>query len=306
VKIERLPDNPLITPGIDPEIGPNINGPSLVRAPEWLDDPPGEYFLYFANHGGQCMRLAVADDLSGPWDLHRPHPLWLEEAGEGFDDHIASPDVHVDESRVRMYYHGCCAPFEDHVSEVGQFTRVAVSEDGLCFEAWEEPLGRFYFRVFEYEGTHYALAKDHRGMPEKQQLCGQRVYRSDDGLGGFERGPLLFAGQGARHTAVRVRGDTLDVFYSRIGDEPERIVHATVDLADDFAAWSATEPETILEPEHAWEGADAPLRKSQAGSADDPVQELRDPGVFETPDQDYLLYTVAGERGIALAEIIDG
>ena len=62
-------------------------------APPWVDDPLDEYYLYFADHGGESVRLAYADDLTGPWTLHGPAPLGLAEAGEGFDDHVTPPDV---------------------------------------------------------------------------------------------------------------------------------------------------------------------------------------------------------------------
>src|SRR6056297_3441925 len=111
--VHRLDGNPIVTPDMDDRLDENVNGPSMIRAPRWLDDPLGEYYLYFADHSGASIRLAYADDLTGPWTLADTDPLHLEEAGPGFDDHIASPDVHVDadRERVRMYYHGCCDPF---------------------------------------------------------------------------------------------------------------------------------------------------------------------------------------------------
>ena len=40
-------------PELDREHGfSNINGPSLVRVPEWVEDPLGKYYLYFAHHRG--------------------------------------------------------------------------------------------------------------------------------------------------------------------------------------------------------------------------------------------------------------
>jgi len=303
--VERLDGNPVISPETHAGIGSNINGPSLVWAPDWVEDPLGEYYLYFAaHHGGESIRLASADELTGPWTLHTPGPLHLDDAGEGFDDHIASPDVHLDDDRERlwMYYHGCCGEYEDATGTATQFTRVALSEDGRSYTAREEPLGRFYFRVFEYEDSYYAFAKENRG--DGQGESGQRVYRSDDPVSGFEPGPLLFE-DGSRHTALRRRGDVLDVFYSRIGDAPERILHATVDLGPDWMDWEASEPETLLEPEREWEGADQPVEPSEAGSIFEPVNQLRDPGVYEEDGQTYLLYSVAGERGIAIAELSD-
>jgi hypothetical protein len=37
-----------------------------------------------------------------------------------------------------------------------------------------------------------------------------------------------------------------------------------------------------------------------------PVNQLRDPALFEEDGQVYLLYSVAGERGIALARVAIG
>ena len=103
--------------------------------------------------------------------------------------HIASPDVHVDEQRQRvvMYFHG--------LEDVGtQVTRVALSHEGIAFEAMPEILGRsYYMRVFEHRGFEYALT-----MP------GQ-LYRSPDGLSGFEQGPLLFNTRDASRGCAQAR-----------------------------------------------------------------------------------------------------
>ena len=80
-------------------MGDNVNGPSLIRAPDWLDNPLGRYYLYFAHHDGHYIRLACADDLDGPWTVHPPGVLPL--ADSRFKGHIASPDVHVDDDERR-------------------------------------------------------------------------------------------------------------------------------------------------------------------------------------------------------------
>ena len=143
-RVERLIDRPIIGPDLDPSIGRNIQGPSLIRVPQWVESPLGRYYLYFADHKGSYIRLAYADDLLGPWRVHVPGSLHLAEsrfptrppalsaaqrarskaryaAGgvrlshdpvtEATTPHIASPDVHVDEAgrRIRMYYHGLAA-----------------------------------------------------------------------------------------------------------------------------------------------------------------------------------------------------
>ena len=168
---------------------------------------------------------------------------------------------------------------------------MALSDDGLSFTAYRENLGNPYFRVFEWRSSYYAIA-----MPGV-------FYRSEDGLSNFEQGPTLFTGD-MRHSAVRLVGDALHVFYSNAGDCPERILRATIDLRDDWSGWEASEPELVLEPETTYEGADLPMRPSVRGLAQEPVREPRDPAIFEEDGCVYVLYSVAGEQGIALARLI--
>ena len=50
-----------------------------------------------------------------------------------------------------------------------------------------------------------------------------------DGLQGFVEGPRLYTAD-MRHAAVQVDGTALLVFYSIVGESPERIVFSTIDL----------------------------------------------------------------------------
>lgn len=297
VSVERLVDGPIVVPDMDGRMGSNIAGPSLIRVPEWLENSLGRYYLYFADHEGTYIRLAYADELTGPWKTYEPGSLQIEQShfpttcppcsapnGRVYA-HIASPDVHVDDERRRivMYVHG---------RDVGrQVTRVATSTDGVHFEGRPEILGRPYFRVVQYGGYAYALA-----MPGY-------LYRSRDGLTGFEEGPQLFDDD-MRHSALLVRGSTLYVFYTEAGEAPERILLSTIDLSDDWRTWKASTPIEVLRPERSWEGADLPVEPSRRGSIDVPVNQLRDPAVYEEDGRLYLLYSVAGERGIALARLV--
>ena len=43
---------------------------------------------------------------------------------------------------------------------------------------------------------------------------------------------------------------------------------------------------------------------SARGPIEYPVNQLRDPGVFEDGDDVYLLYGVAGEQGIAITSVL--
>jgi hypothetical protein len=126
-------------------------------------------------------------------------------------------------------------------------------------------------------------------------------FRSRDGFTDFERGPTLFS-KDMRHTAVKLDGDILSVFFSRAHDCPEHILMSQIELTPDWMTWQPTEPISILRPEAECEGADQPLVPSNRGSVHEPVCQLRDPGIYREGDKTYLLYSVAGEQGIGIAE----
>jgi hypothetical protein len=289
MQVQRFAENPIVRPNMDARMGDNINGPSLIRVPDWVANPLGRYYLYFAHHDGRYIRLAFADDLHGPWGMHEPGVLPLEQSL--FAGHIASPDVQIDEQRrqIRLYYHGAERPTGGGQP---QQTRLALSSDGLQFKAQPEELGLPYFRLFRWRDTWYAVA-----MPGV-------LYRSADGLTGFERGPTLPL-PNIRHCALKVVGDRLEFFYTQIGDCPEGVLLATIDLTPDWSAWQPSPPVVVLEPELPYEGADQPRVPSARGLIHGPVHQLRDPDIFEEDGRTYLVYTVAGEYGLALAELID-
>ena len=320
VRVERLLDAPIIAPGIHPSVGENIQGPSVIKVPEWVDDPLGDYYLYFADHKGLYIRLAYADDLLGPWTIHPPGSLQIQDSHflaeppavssdvaerlrasqerrgvpmshdglfEATTPHIASPDVQVDHQnqRIVMYFHGL-----DDVST--QLSRVATSSDGIHFDARPEQLGRSYMRIFHHDGYTYSMA-----MP------GQ-FYRSRDPLGNFEEGPRLFNAN-MRHSALLVRENTLFVFWTQVGDAPEHIMLSTVDIAGDWNSWQNTPGVEVLRPEYPWEGSSAPLEPSVRSTAYGVVNQLRDPALYEdvASGRTYLFYAVGGEAGIAIAEV---
>src|SRR5690606_15402388 len=77
---KRFAANPIISqaslPGKD---GENINGPSLIKAPDWLPNKLGNYYLYFAHHGGTYIRLAYADQLDASWNIYDKGTLRLSD-----------------------------------------------------------------------------------------------------------------------------------------------------------------------------------------------------------------------------------
>jgi hypothetical protein len=317
----------------------NVSGPSLIRVAPWIENPLGRYYLYFAHHKGEVIRLAYADRLEGPWRVHTPGVLALHDSGfagkepetagllpavldlwrvstatefiallrvgiaaregrqirrerglAGSDEtrpHIASPDVIVDQDRreIRMYFHGL-------VKGRLQMSRVAVSQDGLHFETRPGLITAPYLRVMEHDGVYYGLA-----MPGL-------LYRSDDGLTGFHVRSRPLMAVNTRHTALWREDHTLYVFYTRVGDAPERILCSAVDIgSSDWDHWKPSPPFEVLRPEEAWEGADLPLTPSVRGEWPLPVRELRDPAVFAEDDRLFLLYAAAGEQAIGIAEL---
>ena len=150
--VRRLFDGPIIHPFMDRWMGHNINGPSLIRAPSWLPQPLGRYYLYFADHRGSYIRLATADALSGPWSTVERGSLQLRESF--FLEHVGSPDAHVidDRREIWMYVHGLID------ADRTQGTRLAVSYDGVHFIVRPDVLGPPYMRVFDWQGAVYAWA----------------------------------------------------------------------------------------------------------------------------------------------------
>ncbi len=301
IKALRLSSNPIIKPGIPGlmgDLGTNINGASLIRVPDWIKQPLGRYYLYFAHHNGKYIRLAYADSLEGKWKVYQQGTLHLDETS--CEDHIASPDVHVDHEakEIRMYFHGCYRGRHRH----DQVTMLAKSKDGLHFTASPEILGPNYFRVFQHNGCYYAIANNWYGTIIKNRPVAGILLRSKDGVTAFELGQDFIPN--LRHAAVLVKDDVLLIFYSRYGDAPERILMSYVNLTKDWYKWITSKPITVIEPELHYEGVDLPLQASSMGAADEPLRQLRDPAIYAEGEKLYLLYSVAGEKGIAIAQLI--
>lgn len=288
ITVERFNSNPLITPASSPTLGHNINGPSVIRVPDWVHNPLGKYYMYFAHHAGSYIRLAYADDVKGPWHIYEPGTLRLKDVA-AFHNHIASPDVHIDDEAqlIRMYFH---SPVK---GKPGQWTGVANSKNGIQFNAEQNILGKFYFRVWQWQKHWYAIAKNNNeGWGE--------LYRAEHYNGPFElNGNFL---EGMRHAAIWVQDYKLKIFYTRVGDAPERILMSSVDMRPDWKQWKALEPVEILRPEEDYEGIQYPIITSIHGSAIR-VRELRDPCVFTYKGEKIMFYCVGGEMGISGVEL---
>ena len=157
--------------GTTTRIENNIDGPSVIRVPDWIPiservNPSANYYAYFAHHGGDNIRLAWSDSITGTWNLFNaqgstaPNAAWgisgnntgtvtpgngvldidLGTGGEllrpvagsdiGITRHVASPDVLVDNVNQRIVL-GFHAP--PSVGPNNQRSFVATSEFGLNF-----------------------------------------------------------------------------------------------------------------------------------------------------------------------------
>ena len=298
IVVTRSQKNPLITFSSSPSLGRNINGSSVIRVPAWIKKPLGNYYMYFAHHKGDSIRLAYSDSLEGPWSIYEGGTLQLNQAPR-FIKHIASPDVHIDNDlqRIIMYFHG---PMHNQKS---QKTGVAFSNNGLDFHLLVGNLGQSYFRVFRYKEDYYAIdvvgmlynAKNPiKGWTKRQnRLIGIRTI--DDQYGRRTRVRI-------RHSAVLLHNDYLLLFHTLKEDAPERIYVVSVKLTDDYEEWQASRPIEVLRPEMDYEGIHYPIQPSSKGPATN-VQQLRDPCIFQENGSVYLFYSIAGETGIAMAEL---
>ena len=298
VAVRRLIDKPIIHPELFAlNGGDNINGPSLISAPDWLSGRLGNFYLYFAHHNGTYIRLAYADRLEGPWTLYQAGTLQLAEA-KACHDHIASPDVHVDYTKKEfiMYFHGVVLGTNQ------QRTFLARSKDGLTFDVGYKPLADFYLRAVRWGNYWIGMSKG-GVMYISESMDGD--YRQLPNPAFPMRHPQGNAPGDVRHVALKVLGNSLQIYYSKIGDMPEKIYRATVDLTKPIENWIATNCEIVMIPERPWEGCHLPLTRSKAGRAPGPENALRDPAIFTFQNRTYLLYSAAGESSIGIAELID-
>ena len=318
----RFPENPLISVATSKLLGDNTNGPSVLRVPPWVKQPLGRYYMYFAHHKGAYIRLAYANSLSGPWTIYEPGVLNVRDtifyrpqpdplnSPTTLYTHVASPEVFVDEvnKQIVMYVHGMWTdgkqwPAEPSAAQqwirnngYAQYTQTAVSPSGVDFQTLPGiSLKTSYLRVFRWNGDYYGMAR--LGV----------LSKAKDPLAPFTLGPNPFDpgpyAARVRHVALIVRGNMLYVFFSAIGDAPERILLSTITLDGDWRNWKASAPVEVLTPREPYECVDLPPAPSKAGESEGPERALRDPGLLEDGGKIILFYSVCGEQGIGAADV---
>jgi hypothetical protein len=93
------------------------------------------------------------------------------------------------------------------------------------------------------------------------------------------------------------------VFFSGIGDAPERIMLSAIDLTPDWQQWKASAPIELLRPQAPYECPQLPNVPSEIGEIVGKAQQLRDPAIFEENGKTFLFYAICGEQGLGAAEI---
>jgi hypothetical protein len=321
VRATRFAENPLITLSTSPSIGDNANGPTVIRVPRWVQKPLGRYYMYFAHHSGQFIRLAYADSVRGPWTIYEPGVLNVKDSAffrpqpdpvdspPGVYTHIASPEIYVDESRQRLvlWTHGMWTEGQrwperrqDALAWVkqhgyAQFTQAAESSDGLSFQARPAITRQSYLRVIPHDGRFY-------GMARLGQLLRAPALLDVFELGGSPFRDSPYAGR-VRHVTLLEERGLLHIVFSAIGDAPESILYTTMAMKGDWDTWRIGPVAKVLVPETKYECPGLPNEKSEVGEIDHPARQLRDPALFRDEGKLYLFYTFCGEQGIAGAEV---
>jgi hypothetical protein len=321
VRVARFTTNPLVTVRSSSTLGANVNGPTVIRVPAWVQKPLGKYYMYFGNHRGVFIRLAYADSPAGPWKIHDPGVWHVKDSAlyrpqpdsasfGGFNTHFASPEIFVDNARRRIvlwahgwYTNGERWPAEPQAAQAwankngyGQFTQGATSTDGINFTAQPAITKESYIRVFQRGDELFGMSR--LGV----------LLHAPDPLASFEIGPNAFrdtryGSNRVRHIALLPRGNRLHVLFTAIGDAPEKLLWSSIDMTRDWKEWQVSAPVDVMQPEAAYECASQPIAPSQVGDVAGDVRQIRDPYILEDDGKTYVYYAICGEQGVAGAEI---
>lgn len=273
--------------------GQFTNGPTVIKVPNWVENPLGTYYLYFGDHRGEEIRLAFSDSLSGPWTVSTDPVLRIDET-LAIGDHIASPDIYLDDDSRTIYMtvHGepISTMYENQVSVLVE------SQDGIVFAQDPSYAGSIwatfaYARMLKIDDTFVRI-------DPRENL----VSRSDSITGPFSE-PVHYSlpiNREHRHASVLLDGSSIVIYYTRVRDAPERIYRATIDASQPWGQWALANEQCVRRPERSWEGAKFPVAFSKFGPANS-VNQLRDPFIYDDGTDRALFYSYAGESGIAMA-----
>ena len=275
----------IITPKLSSVIGENIQGPSVIKSPTWLHNKLGKYLLYFADHKGNNIKLAYSDDLFGPWKIYEKGTLKLSES-LFLNEKPTIPDDYENIKLGSMNNLSGYVPHPDQVSAIpdrlDDMTIPHIASPDVHVDNKNKEIIMYYHGLekFGFQLTRVATSKDGINFV---------AYKNN-----FKEIKTLFDGN-MRHSSVLVIGDTLYIFFTKVGDIPEKILLSKINLNQKSNKWAPSEPIEITRPEFDWEGANLPLQKSARSSINMPVNQLRDPFIFKEKENVYMFYAVKGE-----------
>ena len=279
---------------IDSPFGKNLTGPSVMKVPQWVDEPLGAYYMYFANHIGKEIRLAFANDPLGPWEVYSKPVLELSEL-KGALRHVASPEAVIDWGS-RQFYLFVHSPIAD---SRGQKTFTTVSDDGsLFYQIGNGPTIDFpYVRVFHWDSQFWAVGRHSRSY---------LLFSSDTPEGEWLPQGSLPLGENVRHVGLKVFESTLLVAFSRVEESPESIYMVALDLThfERNSVFGSAPVGCLVSAVYPFEGAALDPVASEPGPQKLMIaNDVRDPDLFIDDGAVYLFYSVGGERGIAAGHI---
>jgi hypothetical protein len=346
---QRLAHRPIITVDNSPRLQRlakiegyiNINGPSMILVPDWVENPLGKYYLYFSHHKGDFIRLAYGDMPEGPWTVYEPGVMSLEDSGFPVDSAPQlTPEAHFAElwQKFSIYIvrDAVLASYKALVTDrqTPQEGGIAFSNDKtphiaspelvvdhdnqrilMLYHGQRDSLSQITGIASSADGISFTTTGKtvagvymrHFQYRDKHYLLGSQgiLFRSDTLLGPYQARDRSLFEPDIRHAALLLEADSLMVAWSRVGEAPEKILLSQIDLLPaDWNHWRATEGVELLRPELSWEGADMEPLPSLRGEMVMVANELRDPYLFKDQDgSKYLLYVGAGEQAIGIASL---
>jgi hypothetical protein len=349
LSVQRISDAPIIDTAISPRLTElaqqqgyrNINGPSLIAVPQWIENPLGNYYLYFSHHKGDFIRLAYADQIEGPWSIYEPGALALNQSGFPTDN---IPQLSLGEGLAELWDAVSIYLFRDSIlavyqaivtdQEIRRQRGIAASQSlkphiaspevvideanqkiVMFFHGQRDSLSQVSGVAVSTDGLNFSTTEQQLGAVYLRSFVHRDqyyflaapgiLYRSDELLGDYRPRDKSLLGIDARHSAVLLQDDKLTVVWSRVGDAPERLLVSTVSLSSsDWDDWIATQPTELMGSEQPWEGSKLPVQASLRGETVEPINDLRDPDIFVDVDgQIYLLYVASGEQSIGLVRL---
>jgi len=277
----------------------NINGPSCLRTPNFIKNPCGKYLLYFAHHSGKFIRMAYSEDIFTDWKILNYRINTISEEMK-FHDHVASPDVYVDniEKSIYMFFHSRIKGSRE------QKTFLSKSRDGINFELVEDKFNLpFYFRHVITETKTFAVTKGGNLYVNTISPIANAWRALNNVNTGKSNEEVMHNNFGSiRHSSLIYYMKTLIMFYTRIGDAPERIYAAKLEK-NKKGLWLLSKEFEVTRPEFNFEGVNLKIEASMPGPSLQEENALRDPYVLQDGGDYYLFYACAGERGIAVGKL---